>query len=226
VKTDRHPIVGGLRVTWQTLLAHGDPAFGIWVPEDPDLTLDLLTQDEFDRTDERMPYFATVWPSAEALVAEILAGPRLDDHEVQDLGCGLGACGFAAIHRGARVTFFDWEPRALEIVAASASAQRISANAFRLVLGDWREPPDLGSFDLILGADVLYERRNAPAVASFLAGHLKPGGEAWITDPGRPQAEHFPRLALNEGLHQVESRLLPPPAPNVEITLRRLRRAK
>src|SRR5918992_958060 len=184
------PVVAGLRLKWQTLpRPDGDePAFGLWVLDDPDATLDALTQEEFDRTDERMPYFALVWAAAESLVAAVLAGPRLDGQHVLDLGCGLGACGFAAARQGARITFFDWEPRALAIVAASARKQQAPPDTFDFVVGDWRQPPAFGPFDLILGADVLYERRNAPAVATFLARHLKSGSEAWIADPGRPQA--------------------------------------
>ena len=122
---EERPVVAGLRLKWQTLSwPDGDePAFGLWVLDDPDATLDAMTQEEFDRTDERMPYFAMVWASAESLVAALLAGPRLDGQHVLDLGCGLGPCGFAAARQGARVTFFDWEPRALAIVAASARHQ-------------------------------------------------------------------------------------------------------
>src|SRR5688572_13980223 len=136
-------VVAGLRLKWQTLpWPDGDaPAFGLWVLDDPDATLDAMTQEEFDRTDERMPYFAMVWASAESLVARLLAGPRLDGQHVLDLGCGLGPCGFAAAWHGARVTFFDWEPRALAIVAASARRQQAPAVAFELVVGDWRQPP-------------------------------------------------------------------------------------
>ena len=123
---DEQSVVAGLRLTWRTLHGpDGEPAFGLWALDDPDSTLDALTQEEFDRTDERMPYFALVWASAESLVARMLAGPRLDGLHVLDLGCGLGPCGFAAAHHGARVTFFDWEPKALEIVAASARRQPV-----------------------------------------------------------------------------------------------------
>ncbi len=52
-----------------------------------------------------------------------------------------------------------------------------------LVSGDWRSPPRLPPFDLILAADVLYEARSLPAVATFFRGHLAPGGEAWLADP-------------------------------------------
>src|SRR4051812_8057426 len=161
-------VVAGLRLSWRQLGDSPSAAFGLWVLDDPDAMLDSLTQEEFDRTDERMPYFALVWPSADSLVASVLGGPRLDGQHVLDLGCGLGACGLAAARMGARVTFFDWEPRAIEIVTASAQRQPVSAERFQYVAGDWRQPPPFGPFDLILGADVLYEQRNAPAVAAFL----------------------------------------------------------
>ena len=225
-RPDEQSVVAGLWLTWKTFPGPDDAeaAFGLWVLDDPDATLDAMTQEEFDRTDERMPYFAMVWASAESLAAAILAGPRLDGQHALDLGCGLGACGFAAARRGARVTFFDWEPRALEIVAASASKQPVPADTFALVVGDWRRPPPLGLFDVIFGADVLYERRNAPAVAAFLAGHLKPGAEAWIADPGRPQAGPFPALSAAQGLVLVGHETLPPRGHATEITLLRVRR--
>lgn len=235
MREQEHPIIGGLRLGWHTFAAprpdeeptdQEEVAFGLWVPDDPDITLDQITQEEFDRSNERMPYFATIWPSAESLVAEVLAGPAVDGRHALDLGCGLGPCGFAAARRCARVTFFDWEPRALEIVKASAAEQQTPAAAFDFVVGDWRDPPPFDPFDIILGADVLYERRNLLAVAGFLARHLKPGAEAWITDPGRPQAQQFPDLAKDEGLDLLDTRLLPPLAANVQITLWRLRQPR
>ena len=228
-----HPVVAGLRLTWReffppllngTSAEGASPAFGVWVPDDPDALLDELTQVEFDRSDERMPYFGTIWESAESLVAHVLAGPRLDGRRVLDLGCGLGLCGFAAASRGAHVTFFDWEPRAVEIVAASARTQGLRPGTFDLVVGDWRTPPPMGPFDLILGADVLYERRNAPSVAAFLSSALKPGAQAWMTDPGRPQAEAFAACVEREGLQLRSRQLLPPQPHGVGIVLFCIRR--
>jgi SAM-dependent methyltransferase len=210
---DQRPVIAGLRLKWQEIRAprrDGEPAdeaeayVGLWVLDDPDAMLDAITQEEFDRNDERMPYFAMIWPSADSLVAAVLSGPRLDGQQVLDLGCGLG------------------EPRALEIVAASAERQPAPAATFRCVVGDWRQPPPLGPFDLILGADLLYEQRNAPAVAAFLARHLKPGAEAWIADPGRPQAGPFLALAEGAGLDLVSQETLPARPHGATIALVRL----
>ena len=68
--------IAGLRLTRRDLCAlDGRPVFTIWAPDDPDALLDELDDEEFQRTDERMPYFGHVWPAAEALVAHLLQGP-------------------------------------------------------------------------------------------------------------------------------------------------------
>jgi len=228
-------VIAGFACTWREIRAPasrgegangGELAFGLWAPQDPDASLDAITQEEFERSDERMPYFCMIWPSAESLAAKVLAGPPLDGMHALDLGCGLGLSGLAAARRGAHITFFDWEPRALEIAAASAGQQGRPPSTFAFVAGDWREPPPLGPFDLILGADILYERRNGPAVAAFLAQHLRPGAEAWIADPGRAQAQPFLAFAQAEGLDLIGSETLPPQSHGETITLLRLCRPR
>src|SRR5262245_32819015 len=54
-------------------LAHG--TLSALVLPDPDALLDALTQEEFDQSDGRMPYWATLWPSALALADVVLSAP-------------------------------------------------------------------------------------------------------------------------------------------------------
>jgi 2-polyprenyl-3-methyl-5-hydroxy-6-metoxy-1,4-benzoquinol methylase len=232
----RRRCIAGLAVRWRTLRAtrsgedhadDGERAFGLWVVDrDLDALVAEVTQVQFERYDERLPYFGAIWPAAESLAVHLLTGPRLDGRRVLDLGCGLGASGFAARRRGARVTFLDWEPRAIELVAATARVHGEQDRECACIVGDWRDPPACGPFDVILGADVLYEERNAPVVAAFLAGHLEPGGEAWIADPGRPHAPLFLTLAQAAGLEFLSRETLAPleAATCREIELLRLRR--
>jgi predicted nicotinamide N-methyase len=169
-------------------------------PSDPDSLLDALTDEEFRSKDERMPYWALVWPSSLVLAERVLAGGSLAGRRVLDLGSGVGLVGLAALARGAETTFLDWEPLALDLVRQSVAAAGKRAETLAV---DWRDPPPLRPFDLVLGADVLYEERNARPVAAFLARHLVPGGEAWIADPGRRHGAGFPAVVEAAGLALV-----------------------
>lgn len=209
--------VAGIDLVWRDLVPG---RLGLWLPERPDDLLEALTEEEFRANDERMPYFASLWPAGEALARAVLDGPDLEGLSVLDLGCGLGPVGLAAARKGGAVTYLDWEPRALEVVAAAARAQGLPEGV-RLA-GDWRRPPPFGPFDRILAADVLYEARNVPAVAGFLASHLRPEGEAWVADTGRPQAALFPEAMAAAGIRLLEARLLPYRPAGARVDLLRI----
>ena len=57
-------------------------------------------------------------------------------------------------------------------------------------------------FDLVLCADVLYERASVAQLLSLLP---RLGPEAWLADPGRPAAEAFIERAA--GLWTIETRV-------------------
>lgn len=210
--------VDGIPLSWVRLVEGRPPlGLGLFVPTDPNAVLEDFDEDEFIATDERMPYFATLWPAAEVLAREVMAGPSLAGQRVLDLGCGVGAAGLAAARRGARVSFLDWEPRALPIVARSLSALGLTAE--NMVTADWRQPPDLGRFDRILAADVLYEERNLVAVAAFLRDHMQVGAVAWIADPGRVTARKFPALLAAHSLAQQSRRTPPHPSEGPSVHL-------
>ena len=60
---------------------------------------DLISEDDFVR-DERLPYWADLWPSARILADE-LAVMRLAGQRVLELGCGLGVVAIGAVARRA-----------------------------------------------------------------------------------------------------------------------------
>jgi predicted nicotinamide N-methyase len=117
-----------------------------------------------------------------------VAGNELHGQRVIELGSGLGLPSLAAARSGAEVLAIDVAPEAIELLQANARRNGLRVEA---ALADWSSPAPLlerGPFDLVLGADVLYERQNtAPLVA--LLPRLAP--EAWIADPGRPAAASF-----------------------------------
>jgi predicted nicotinamide N-methyase len=161
---------------------------------------DLIDEEDFDR-DERLPYWAELWPSALALARHLserdLAGTR-----AIELGCGVGLPTILALARGAEVLVTDHYEAALDFTAYNASTN-LGLEPEISVL-DWREPDirGMGTFDLVLAADVLYERKNG-ALAALVPKLLAPGGEAIIADPRRDEAPVFLEEMEEQGFDNV-----------------------
>jgi predicted nicotinamide N-methyase len=153
-------------------------------PREPDALLDegAFAEDEF------IPYWAELWPAGIAL-ARALPG-RLAGVRVVELGCGLGVPALVAAARGGAVTALDWAEDAVALLRANAARNGVGVDA---VHADWRG--FAGAYDLALGADLLYERRNAEALLALLP-RLAP--EVLLAEPGRPHAAGFFRQARAE----------------------------
>ncbi len=157
----------------------------------------LISEDDFVR-DERLPYWADLWPSSRVL-AEELGRESGGGASCLELGCGLGLVTIAALRAGYTVTATDYYADALDFTRANAIRAAGRAPATRLV--NWRAlPDDLGTFDRVVAADVLYEREYGPLVAGVIARVLSPYGVATVADPGRIAAEVFVRAAESLGL--------------------------
>jgi predicted nicotinamide N-methyase len=106
---------------------------------------------------------------------------------VVELGCGLGVPALVAAARGGAVTALDWAEDAVALLRANAARNGVR---LEVVHADWRG--FAGAYDLALGADLLYEARNAEALLALLP-RLAP--EVLLAEPGRPHAGEFFRQA-------------------------------
>ena len=149
----------------------------------------LLDERAFEH-EEFLPYWAELWPSGVALARRV-AARALRGARVLELGCGLGLPSLAAALAGGRVLATDWSPQAIELLRENA--ERNGAE-LELEIVDWASPAPLlerAPWDLVLGADLLYERRNVAPLLELLPPLLGERGELWLADPGRAPAEDF-----------------------------------
>lgn len=147
------------------------------------------------------PYWSVLWRSGIALAHE-LDGAPLRGVRVVELGCGLAVPSLAAARAGAQVLATDEAPEALALAERNAEANGLP---LATALADWSRPDELlrrGPFDVVLAADVLYER---PSVAALLDLLPRLAPEAWLADPGRPAAAAF--LEQAEARWPVETRV-------------------
>lgn len=197
------------------------------LPEVPELRLLLLNQDypQHTLTPEQSlrimqypAYWCFCWASGQVLARYILDHPDVvAGRRVLDFGCGSGVAAIAAARAGAKqVVACDLDPDAL-------LATRINAQGNGVQL-DYSDDffADRQHYDVILVADVLYDRANLPLLAKFLEradevlvadsrvkdfdfpgyGHL--GLYRADTVPDLAESEEFSRVNLYHGLAGVE----------------------
>lgn len=147
--------------------------------------------------DERLPYWAELWPSSVALAQYVAQHLEVSGRRVLELGCGLGLVGVVAALRGGRVLCTDYEADALAFARYNARRNACRQMRFRLV--DWRYPALRRRYDYILASDVIYEARNFGPLVALLQRNLARGGAAVFSEPGRVNAIPFFALLRKRG---------------------------
>jgi predicted nicotinamide N-methyase len=185
---------------------------------------DLISEADYVR-DERLPYWADVWPSS-LILARRLTNDAGGGRSLLELGCGLGIVSITAMRSGFDVLASDYYEDALRFTRANAWRNLQREPAVRMI--DWRAlPADLGTYELIVAADVLYEMAYAELVADALASALAPRGMAIIADPGRVAVDDFLDACRTRGLARIDRDTYPfvEGAIRQKITVFSIRRA-
>lgn len=159
----------------------GDRVWRVTCVVDQDALLDGVNEVE------HVPYGFLLWESAVALTQQLVThSGQLQGKRVLELGAGVGLAGLVAHSLGASVEQTDH--RADLLVLAAHNAQQNGLTPPAQFLADWRDWRHTNQYDLILGADILYERAMHRHLAPIFRKNLAPGGHLLLTDPSRPQA--------------------------------------
>lgn len=179
----------------------GGRTLGLWRPVEPDRLLNDPAVLDLNRRDDYMPYWAYLWPGAFLLAEAVGRAGWEPGLTALEIGCGLGLAGLSALSAGVeRVVFTDYDEAPLGFVARSAAENGFGPGRWATRRLDWRDLPPDERYPVILGADVLYERRLVPLVAGVIARMLEPGGEAWVAGPYRVATEELPAALARLGL--------------------------
>lgn len=148
--------------------------------------------DETRRILEEPPYWCFCWASGLALARWFAEQPRwVTGKRVLDFGAGSGVAAIAAAKAGAaEVVACDLDPLALEACRANAALNGVTLG----YSADFFAEAD--RFDLVVVADVLYDRANLPLLDHFLSR----GREALVADSRVRDFAHplYRRLAMLE----------------------------
>ena len=196
---------------------------------DPDRILEEAVRSEEaspDGTTAWQPYWAEAWDSAIALgswlIREGLPSSSSKPATVLDLGCGLGVAGAVAAHLGCLVTLGDNAPPSLPFAEWNVWPWKTRAHVRHL---DWyQDQLEYQGFDVILGADILYERESWPAQNNFCQYHLRTGGTLLFAEPNRLLSNDFAKTFEANGW-LVECWMYHPPEVPKALRMFRCQRA-
>jgi predicted nicotinamide N-methyase len=153
-----------------------------------------FSPEETRRILEDPPYWSFCWASGLALARFLAEQPHwVAGKRVLDFGAGSGVAGIAAMKAGAfEVVACDLDPLAIEACRANAELNGVTLE----YSGDFFAEED--RFDLILVADVLYDRANLPLLDQFLSR----GKQALVADSRVRDFQHplYERLGILEAL--------------------------
>lgn len=165
----------------QFVLRFRDKQFDFWKPADPDSLFDQQVIETPHNELEWQPYWAQVWLAAVGLCHELM-DLDLEGQQVLDLGCGLGITGAVAASQGAQVILADNAPPAL--LFAGLNCLNWSDNT-EVMNVNWLKDELAVRFDLILGADIIYDRNDLVHLDRFWRKHLAETGVVLLTEPSR-----------------------------------------
>jgi len=162
--------------------------------------VDRVSDEEFAH-DERLPYWAELWPSAEALSRFIFKNPQfISGRSVLELGCGLGLTSISiARQKPRRLVITDYEQDALDVAALNFKQNRLPVPDRQLM--DWRRPSCMSRYDCIVASDVVYEERFFLPLLSVFRQCVNRGGTIILAEPNRAVAREFFALLKEKGYH-------------------------
>jgi predicted nicotinamide N-methyase len=153
-----------------------------------------FSPEETRRILEEPPYWSFCWASGLALARFLAEHPQwVEGKRVLDFGAGSGVAGIAAMKAGAlEVVACDLDPVALASCKANADLNGVTLG----YSADFFAEAD--RFDMILVADVLYDRANLPLLDEFLSR----GKAALVADSRVRDFQHprYERLGILEAL--------------------------
>jgi len=162
--------------------------------------VDQISDDVFN-VDERLPYWAELWPSAIGFSRFILNNSNIiQNSSVIELGCGLGLTSMAImLQKPNQFLCTDYEHDALDLARRNFEINHIDLPNFQFL--DWREPKLDHSFERIVASDVLYEKRFFQPILELFNRYLTSNGKIILAEPNRNIAIPFFTRLKEFGYH-------------------------
>ena len=170
-KTDRHDI------------SINGKSFRFLVPQSIDRFIDP------DDPMQNFPLWAKIWPAGTILASYLDRLPLDPKRQILEIGAGIGLVGVVAAAAGHHITITDYNLHALEFCRANAAINDFEDIPVAQL--DWFEPQLAGSYDMIVGSEVVYKKEDIGHLLGLFKHYLKPGGTILLVEEMRKTLSDF-----------------------------------
>lgn len=171
---------------------------------------DALNYSEIN-DDYDFPFWVRLWPSGIALALH-LSQINLAQQTVLELGAGLALPSRIALSKGAECFINEVHGDALAYLQTSLPSQRA-----HLLEGHFKDlKPDFSKIDYLIASDIVYEKKNWPALFRLFSKAIASSCVILLADPMRKGNELFFEELKK---HQMKFEVIESAADGVELCL-------
>lgn len=177
-----------------------------------------MSREEFGE-DERMPYWAELWPASLLLCRWLARNQELVRGKFcLDVGCGLGLTGIVGQSLGAKVVGMDHQWPAVYFSRENAALNGVAQPLWTQM--DWCAPAfKPKSFDFMWGGDIVYETRFYHPLTKLFKEYLAPGGRIWLAEPRRSVSRPVWERLAEDGFGVAKLFTEPVPVEGYHVTV-------
>jgi predicted nicotinamide N-methyase len=138
------------------------------------------------------PLWSKIW-EASIVLADHLAGIPVDqDKHFLEIGGGMGIVSIVASCFGHRVTMTEYNEDALNFARANSERNPApSPSLLEIEHLDWFSPSLQGTFDYIVGSEVIYKEEDFQPILNLFQSYLKKGGQIMLAEGARKTSIEF-----------------------------------
>ncbi len=167
----------------------------------PSLLEEIFQGDPFLET-EKFPFWAILWPASIILAQYLTKIPP--PKRILELGAGLGLPSLFAAAFGHKVLATDKDELPLKLLQKAASEQGITLATQPL---DWLNPDLPHSFDLIVGAEIIFKSSLFAPLLNLFQRFLNGNGQILLAHEEERKRTLVPFLVKAEAFFTVETAL-------------------
>ena len=158
--------------------------FSFFVPKSLDRFIDP------ENVLNNFPLWAKIWEPCLILADYLASMPVNPEKRFLEIGSGLGLVGIVASSFGHKVTMTEYNHDALNFANANAHINNCSSNIEIKEL-DWNKPELKGTFDRILGCEIIYKKESFYPILKLFRTYLKEDGEILLSERARKSSMEF-----------------------------------